>query len=116
MLQSFFGTRTMSRILHVDAFELYELLNEDGNLLIVDVRSPQEYQHDGRIAGSRLLPLSVLMQRVGELPKDQPVVIVCRSGKRSLVACEQLNRLGFDNVKNFSGGMIAWKRAGLPAL
>ncbi len=114
MLQSLFGSRTMSRIPHVDAFELHELLNEDKNLLVVDVRSPQEYQHDGRIAGSRLLPLSALMQRVGELPKDQPVVFICRSGKRSLVACEQLNRLGFNNVKNFRGGMIAWKKAGLP--
>lgn len=114
MLQSLFSSRTMSRIPHVDAFELYELLNEDKDLLVVDVRSPQEYQHDGHIAGSRLLPLTALMQRAGELPKDQPVVFVCRSGSRSLVACEQLNRLGFNNVKNFRGGMIVWKRAGLP--
>jgi rhodanese-related sulfurtransferase len=114
MLQSLFGSRTLSRIPHVDAFELYELLNEDKDLLVVDVRSPQEYQHDGHIAGSRLLPLSALMQRVGELPKDQPVIFVCRSGNRSLVACEQLNRLGFNNAQNFRGGMIAWKRAGLP--
>jgi rhodanese-related sulfurtransferase len=56
------------------------------------------------------------MQRVGELPKEQPLVFVCRSGSRSLVACEQLNRLGFNNVKNFRGGMIAWKRARLPTL
>ena len=116
MLQSLFGSRTMSRIPHVDAFELYELLSEDKYLMVVDVRSPQEYQYDGHIAGSRLLPLSALMQRVGELPKDSPLVFVCRSGSRSLVACEQLNRLGFNNVKNFRGGMIAWKRARLPTL
>ena len=116
MLQSLFGTRTMPRVPHVDAYELQELLTEDKNISIIDVRSPQEYQYDGHIAGSRLLPLSALMQRVEEIPKDQPVVFVCRSGKRSLVACEQLNRVGFNNVKNFRGGMIAWKRAGLPAL
>jgi rhodanese-related sulfurtransferase len=54
------------------------------------------------------------MQRVEELPKDQPIVFVCRSGNRSQVACEQLSRLGYENVTNFEGGMIAWKRAGLP--
>lgn len=114
MLQSLFGFRASSRVPAVDAFELQEMINEDNNLLIVDVRSPQEYQYDGHIAGSRLLPLQALMQRVQELPQDQPIVFVCRSGSRSSVACEQLNRLGHNNVKNFRGGMIAWKRAGLP--
>ena len=114
MWQSLFGSRTISRIPQVDAFELQELINQDNNLLVVDVRSPQEYQLDGHIAGSRLLPLSALMQRVEELPQDQPIVFVCRSGSRSHVACEQLSLQGFINVKNFQGGMIAWKRAGFP--
>jgi rhodanese-related sulfurtransferase len=114
MLQSLFGFRTVSSVPQVDAFELYEQISEDKNLLLVDVRSPQEYQYDGHIEGSRLLPLQVLMQRVEELPRDQPIIFVCRSGNRSLVACEQLSQLGFTNVKNFRGGMISWKRAGLP--
>lgn len=114
MWQSLFGSRTISHIPQVDAVELQELINQENNLLVVDVRSPQEYQYDGHIAGSRLLPLSALMQRVEELPQDQPIVFVCRSGNRSRVACEQLSLQGFINVKNFQGGMIAWKRAGFP--
>jgi len=114
MFRSLFGSRTSSRVPDVDAYELQEMLNEDKDLLIVDVRSPHEYQYDGHIAGSRLLPLQALTQRAQELPLDQPIVFVCRSGNRSYVACEQLNRLGHNNVKNFRGGMIAWKRAGLP--
>lgn len=114
MLQSLFGTRTATRIPQVDPFELEELINTEKNLTVVDVRSPQEYQYEGHIAGSRLLPLSALMHRVHELPVDRPIVFVCRSGARSQVACEQLNQLGYANVKNFQGGMIAWKRAGLP--
>ena len=114
MLQSLFGTRTVSRIAQVGPIELEELMKTENNILVVDVRTPYEYQYDGHIAGSRLLPLSVLMQRVDELPIDQPIVFVCRSGSRSHAACEQLNRLGHNNVQNFRGGMIAWKRAGLP--
>ena len=114
MLQSLFGSRTTSRIPQVDAEELHQLIDSDKNLLIVDVRSPREYQYDGHIAESRLLPLPALMQRIEELPQDQQLVFVFRSGNRSQVACEQLNRLGHDKVKNFRGGMIAWKRAGLP--
>ena len=114
MLLSFFDLRTISLIQQVGTFELKELINKDNNLLIVDVRSPREYQYDGHFAGSRLIPLSALIQRVKELPRDQSIVFVCRLGKRSLVACEQMNRLGHNNVKNFRGGMIAWKKAGLP--
>ena len=114
MLQSLFGSRSVSSIPQVDASELYEQIKDDQNLLLVDVRSPHEYEHDGHIEGSRLLPLQALMQRAEELPKDQPITFVCRSGSRSLVACEQLSLLGYENVTNFRGGMIAWKRAGLP--
>jgi rhodanese-related sulfurtransferase len=114
MLQSLFGFRPASSVPQVDASELNEKIKTDQNLILVDVRSPHEYQHDGHIEGSRLLPLQALMQRVEELPKDQPIVFVCRSGNRSQVACEQLSRLGYENVTNFEGGMIAWKRAGLP--
>lgn len=114
MLQSLFGSHPVSRIPEVDANELQGLINSENNLLLVDVRSPYEYEYDGHIAGSRLLPLPALMQRMQELPEDQPIVFICRSGARSNVACEQMNRLGRKNVKNFRGGMIAWKRAGLP--
>lgn len=81
--------------------------------LLVDVRTPGEYEYDGHIDGARLLPLSSLMQRMDELPKDQPIVCVCRSGARSNTACEILASQGFDAI-NLSGGMIGWKRAGLP--
>jgi rhodanese-related sulfurtransferase len=114
MLQSLFGSRPVPRIHELDATELQGLINNENNLLLVDVRSPHEYEFDGHIAGSRLLPLPVLMQRMKELPEDQPIVFICRSGSRSQVACEQMSRLGRKNVKNFRGGMIAWKRAGLP--
>ena len=90
------------------------MLDNGEEVLLVDVRSPYEYEHDGHISGSRLLPLPMLLQRVEELPKNQEIVFVCRSGNRSLVACEQLSRMGFSKVKNFEGGMIAWQMSGFP--
>ena len=114
MLQSLFRSRTSFQVEQVSAQQLHGMMNGEKKLLVVDVRSPHEYEWDGHISGSRLLPMSVLMERVGELPKDQDIVFVCRSGSRSYVVCEQLKRLGYENVKNFQGGMISWKMAGLP--
>lgn len=121
MLQSLFGyrqaapsSRQTSKIQTTTPKELYQLLQNHEPLVMVDVRSPDEYRQDGHIRGSRLLPLPVLLQRSEELPKDQPIVCVCRSGNRSHVACEQLASRGFTNVTNLVGGMISWRQTGLP--
>jgi rhodanese-related sulfurtransferase len=98
----------------ITAPELKQRLDAGERLFLLDVRSSEEYIHDGRIAGSHLLPLPMLSMRLGELPKDTPIVCVCRSGSRSGVAAEQIARQGFANVINLSGGMIGWSRAGLP--
>lgn len=116
MLQSLFGRRTAtaSNVKQLRANELWEQLQNGNAPLLVDVRTPQEFASDGHIAGSRLLPLQVLDQRYEELPKDQPIVCVCRSGNRSQVACEQLAALGYEDLTNLAGGMIGWKSSGLP--
>jgi rhodanese-related sulfurtransferase len=117
MFQSLFGSNrvtTAPRVASLTVNELYDQLQETNDYVLLDVRTPGEYEYDGHIEGSRLLPLQMLGQRLNELPTDRPIVIVCRSGNRSHVACEQLTRIGFDNVINLSGGMIAWKMAGLP--
>jgi rhodanese-related sulfurtransferase len=85
----------------------------DPSLELLDVRTPREYQFDGHIEGSRLVPLPSLLQRTAELPKDKTIVCICRSGNRSYTACEMLAAQGYD-VVNLSGGMIGWRMAGLP--
>ena len=94
--------------------ELKERLRTKEPLIMLDVRTPEEYKHEGHISGARLMPLSVVPVRSNELPHDTPIVCVCRSGSRSQVACESLRRQGFTNVANMAGGMLAWRRAGLP--
>lgn len=87
---------------------------EDGAIL-VDVREQNEYT-EVRIPGSRLLPLSVFAERFGELPKDKPLVMQCRSGARSAKAAEYLLANGYTDVTNLTGGILAWNEAGLPVL
>jgi rhodanese-related sulfurtransferase len=110
-----FRERTQTQVKTITPTELAQRLTESNPPLVVDVRMPEEYSQDGHIAGSRLLPLPVLLQRNEELPQDREIVFVCRSGSRSGVACEQLANSGFENTVNMVGGMIAWKRAGLPS-
>ena len=81
--------------------------------LVLDVREPYEFA-EGRVAGSLLVPLATVPSRADEFAKDEPVYIVCRSGNRSLVAAEALVAVGYSDVRNVQGGMIAWEGAGLP--
>ncbi|MCB0132701.1 MAG: rhodanese-like domain-containing protein [Caldilineaceae bacterium] len=116
MLQTLFGRRSAgsSNVKQIRASELWDLMQNGDAPLLVDVRSSQEFQGDGHIAGARLLPLQMITQRGGELPKDRPIVCVCRSGSRSQVACEQLAAMGYTDLTNLAGGMMGWKSARLP--
>ncbi len=73
---------------------------------LVDVREPFERQ----IAdlGGDGIPLAQVASRADEVRKDVPVVVHCRSGKRSADAIAQLERLGFDNLYNMTGGILAY--------
>ena len=107
------NTTEKTGISNISADELQTLLQKEEQILLLDVRTPAEYAQ-GHIAGSRLLPLSSLGTRTAELPEDVTIVCVCRSGARSMVACENLSRLGFQNLVNLSNGMIGWQMAQLP--
>lgn len=82
---------------------------------LLDVREPGEFNGElGHLPGAELLPLGQLRARLGELPKDQPIVTVCRSGGRSAQAALILEGAGFSRVANLDGGMIRWHGLGLP--
>jgi rhodanese-related sulfurtransferase len=85
----------------------------DRSAQLVDVREPNEWR-EGRIPGSIHIPLGELGRRSDELIKEIPVVVVCRSGHRSLAGTEELLARGFADVASFHGGVIAWARAGHP--
>jgi rhodanese-related sulfurtransferase len=79
--------------------------------LLLDVREPAEWRA-GHAPGARHIPLGELEGRLGELPRDQTVVVVCRSGGRSARATSVLTRSGFQAL-NLNGGMGAWASVGL---
>ncbi|KQR40960.1 rhodanese-like domain-containing protein [Deinococcus sp. Leaf326] len=85
---------------------------QDGALL-VDVREQGEYDQI-HAEGAVLLPLSEFEARYAELPKDRPLVMICRSGARSARAGEFLLANGYGDVTNLAGGTQAWAEAGLP--
>jgi len=116
MLQRFFGFQKGERVQvqTITPAELQQRLRQKEKIVVIDVRSPGEYSSNGHIRGSRLLPLPNLAQRGSELPTDRTIVCVCHSGRRSHIACEQLAGMGYTDVLNMSGGMLAWQRENLP--
>lgn len=88
-----------------------DLIDSADDLVVVDVREPSEYcDARGHIPGAVNYPWTsdVLQSRYGELPMDNPILVVCRSGRRSNLAAEFLESLGFSAVYDMLGGMNAW--------
>jgi rhodanese-related sulfurtransferase len=92
--------------------EAYRRLQADPRTIIVDVRQPVETRA-GSVPGAVLIPLTEFGRRMAELPRDRPILTICRSGHRSPLAARQLKRAGYQ-VTNVDGGTMAWERAGLP--
>jgi rhodanese-related sulfurtransferase len=88
-------------------------LYRQGEVVIVDVRQAWEYE-DVHVEDSILIPLDELSERTDEVPTDQPVILLCRSGNRSGQALRLLENAGFDNVHNLVGGITAWEQQGYP--
>jgi rhodanese-related sulfurtransferase len=85
-------------------------VRDDDHLL--DVREDDEWA-EGRAPGAVHVPLMEVPARVGELPADRRIAVVCRVGGRSAQATAFLSAHGFDAV-NVEGGMLAWQAAGRP--
>lgn len=98
----------------VSPMEAVVLMNDE-NTAVVDVREPHEFSQ-GHIEGARHIPLGKIDERAGELEshKAKPLIVTCQSGTRSPVACKKLSGLGFTQVFELKGGMIAWEEDKLP--
>lgn len=103
---------TGTQINAVSPAEAQKKLAQKQKPFLLDVRQPEEFR-TGHIPGAKLIPLGDLRARMNELPKNQEILVVCRSGNRSLSATRQLASAGY-NAVNVRGGMIAWSHAGYP--
>jgi molybdopterin/thiamine biosynthesis adenylyltransferase/rhodanese-related sulfurtransferase len=95
--------------------ELAEMLASGKPLRLVDVRDPHEFEIN-RIEGAQLIPLSVLPERLSELPQHEPVVVYCKSGQRSAEALALLKQSGFSTAKHLTGGILAYARTVDPSI
>lgn len=80
--------------------------------LVIDVREPREFRQ-GHVPEALLVPLPVILDNSATLPSDRPIVLVCRTGRRSRRAAYALQQLGLSDVTMLRGGMLAWQAAGL---
>jgi rhodanese-related sulfurtransferase len=98
----------------IDVTEAERRLREGpGRPVLLDVREPAEFE-TVRAPGAFLVPMSAFQTRIGEIPADRPVMVVCHLGGRSAAVAGFLIRSGRSDVVNVAGGMDAWERAGLP--
>lgn len=94
-------------------WDLDAALKGPTNVLVLDVRQPQEWK-SGHIRNALYLTGGQLPSRLPEVPKERAIAVVCGSGYRSSVAVSLLAHHGYQNIVNVLGGMTAWKAAGFP--
>ena len=87
--------------------ELKNKFDNNEDFILLDVRNIQEILFS-KINGSIHIPMNEIMNRINELDSNKEIIIQCKSGKRSARVCEYLMTQNFENVKNLTGGIIAW--------
>lgn len=87
----------------ISTAELKTMLN-DKDKVFIDVRTPQEFKARN-IKQFQNIPLG---SDLSKLPKDKEIVVICQSGMRSMQACKQLKKLGYQKITNVRGGMSAY--------
>lgn len=95
--------------------EAKQMISSEGkNLLILDVRTPGEYNNEKHIKNSLLIPINVLEARISEIEayRERNIIIYCKVGGRSSRASTLLAGKGFKNIHNMTGGITEWKQLG----
>ena len=105
------ATQKFKSLLPTDVVQMMN--NED--VVFLDVREPAETTA-GKITKAVQIPAGSVAQRIGELEKyrDKPVIVYCKTGARSSIACNALKKDGFEKVFSLNGGILAWQDAHLP--
>ena len=90
----------------VSVQELKEMMDKGEDFQLIDVR--EEFEYEMSNLGGVLIPLAGILIERDKIAKDKPVIMQCRSGKRSAVAISQLEPHGYTNLYNLTGGILAW--------
>lgn len=114
-----------SRIREVIASELHSMIENESNLLLVDVREPEEFS-SGHIRNALNIPRGILEGAADPAfnkhnerlcsSRDASVAVYCGTGGRSAMATDVLQQMGFEHVVSLAGGMMAWTSDGYPTV
>lgn len=105
------ATNTTKR--EITVTEAYDKYSQ--GVFLLDVRTQEEWE-SFHAPNTTLIPLDELANRVNELPKDQEIVVICRSGNRSQEGRDILLEAGFTNVSSMAGGLNEWRSTGYPTV
>jgi rhodanese-related sulfurtransferase len=110
-LLQYFHIKGVKHILPADAFEAVQI----GDAVIIDVREMFEVQLEN-IPLEQVLnhPMSVIIDRLPYIAKDQKIIVICAHGERSVKVANLLQYQGYPEVASLEGGFEGWKNAGLP--
>ena len=101
---------------HVQPDELWaSIMGATPTPSIIDIREMGEFMHF-HIPHASLIPMPRILHGDVVLPKDEPIILICRAGRRTTQTICTLQAQGYDNLKNLEGGMVAWEKAGLPTV
>lgn len=96
----------------IGANKLHTLLSSRQKVYLVDVREPMEY-NQGHIQNSINIPLSCILNEIDQFDFGKKLIMICKAGVRSKLACEKLLAEGYDfDLLNLDGGVLAWVGAG----
>jgi hydroxyacylglutathione hydrolase len=100
-------TELFSSFVRYDAKQLAAALKTSTPPVVLDVRAPGEF-NNGHVAGAINMPLQTLDKRMANIPAGRPLVLICRTGYRSVVACSLMAQYGITGYTDVLGGMHAW--------
>ena len=108
-------SETVSGITLISIEEVFEIIKNNEDYIILDVRTQEEYG-EGHIGSVVLISVDELEGRLDELPEDKPIIVYCKAGVRSNTAASILIENGFTQVYDMSGGILEWIDKGYPVI
>ncbi len=111
-----YANEAKSHVRGISAEETKELMDRNDHVVLLDIRSFAEFKEHGWIPGRTVLPHGMVIFKIKKIVpnKDVPIIAYCKKGKRSAMVAYQLQQMGYGNVLYLDGGVLVWKRKGLP--
>jgi rhodanese-related sulfurtransferase len=107
-----------ANIKSISVEETKKMIDSASDLVLLDIRSFAEFKQHGWIKGRTVLPHGMVIFKIREIVPNKavPIIVYCKKGKRSALVTYQLQQMGYENVKYMEGGILTWKRKGLPTV